>query len=533
MGLKQKFINYKEKNLSTESITFKEQIGYAGGMLGHAMGQDCTNTYGEKFQRNFVGIDAKNMLIKDNIATIAGFFIPPIVGAFYDSLNSKRSNIKLGLRIAPIPFAIASILLFIVPSTSPLFNFIWVLFFGLLFSISESFYSIAMNVLALKLVQSPKDRKNFYTLSSLAASIGSMLPGWILPIAVDTTAFHNKQQWMYFFVALGFCFIGISFMYTPTRSIDMTRSIFFQPVKKYEPDETPPEKVHWNKKNVSLILHNRPFIIVQFALVCETIRKVTYDALPYLYDDVFAKYSMKSIIDPISGALSYVGLLLVPIIGTKVAAPKIAIGGYSYAAFFYLLISLFNVSGLHKGTRGLTGDLLHQTVLDSIRKNKWIIGVLIGFSGMPNAAQTAARNIVVADSTDYMEWYAEKKYGEPLRSDGLLLAAQGLVSKINEMIKKNLSNALFILTKYKESRPGDLKKPIQTPKTLRGIFNMVALCGLVGNLLAAICFMFDNYTGKRQKVIFEELTEFRKARESLEKEMKKENSAEDNSSTEE
>ena len=520
MGFKQKFINYKNKNLRTESITFKEQMGYAGGMLGHAMGQDNTNTYGEKFQRNFVGISAKNMLIKDNIATIAGFFIPPIVGAFYDSLNTKRSNIKLGLRIAPIPFAIASMLLFIVPSTSSLFNFIWVLFFGLLFSISESFYSIAMNVLALKLVQNPKDRKNFYTLSSLAASIGSMLPGWIIPIFLGLTKNAHLQQWIYFFVGLGFCLIGVSFMYAPTSTIDMTRSIFFQPVKKQESGEAPAEKVHWNKKNVDLILHNRPFIIVQLALVCETIRKVTYDALPYLYDDVFDHYSMKAIIDPISGALSYVGLLLVPIIGAKVAAPKIAIGGYSYAAFFYLLISLFNVSGFNKNTKGLTGELLDQTVLNSIRKNKWIIGVLVGFSGMPNAAQTAARNIVVADSTDYMEWYAEKKYGEPLRSDGLLLAAQGLVSKINEMIKKNLSNFLFILTKYVEKNPALKEKPIQTPKTLRGIFNMVALCGLVGNLLAAICFMFDNYTGKRQKTIFEELTEFRKARAALEEEMK-------------
>lgn len=511
MGLKQKLIDYKNKNIAAESIPFKEQLAYAGGSFGHGMGQDSLTTYGDKFQREFVSIKSSWMLIKNNILTIVGFFVPPVAGAFYDSLNSKRSNIRLGLMISPVPFTLASLMLFLVPSKSPFFNLVWVTFFGLLFNISDSFYGIALNVLALKMLQkNPRDRKNFYTLSSLAANVGSMLPGWLMYLFVGSS---NTEKWLYFFVAFGFCSIGFIFMYAPAMKIDMTSSIFFQPTET----DKPVEKVHWNKKNLNLIFHNHPFIIVQLASLCEAIRRVAYDALPYLYDNVFDKKRMKVVIDPISGALSYMGLFLFPSLCNKFPAHKVAAGGYSYAALIYLIMALLNMGAL-SGSRGIVGD--HSKAIQAIRSRKWIIGMLIGLSGMPNYMQNTAKNIVVADSTDYMEWYAEKKYGAPMRSDGLLLAAQGLMGKINDMVKKNLSDGLFWLIKFREGQNG--KKTIQTNATLRGIYAIFTLCGLFGNLLAAIVFMFDRYTGDRQKNILAELDEFRKARAELEAEMQKE-----------
>ena len=211
------------------------------------------------------------------------------------------------------------------------------------------------------------------------------------------------------------------------------------------------------------------------------------------------------------------GLFLFPSLCNKFPAHKVAAGGYSYAALIYLIMALLNMGAL-SGSRGIVGD--HSKAIQAIRSRKWIIGMLIGLSGMPNYMQNTAKNIVVADSTDYMEWYAEKKYGAPMRSDGLLLAAQGLMGKINDMVKKNLSDGLFWLIKFREGQNG--KKTIQTNATLRGIYAIFTLCGLFGNLLAAIVFMFDRYTGDRQKNILAELDEFRKARAELEAEMQKE-----------
>ena len=493
MKVKEKLTGFKQKAFSVNSLSFKEQLGYAGGIFGNCMGQDSIGTYADKFNRNFMGISNKLLLVKGNITTVLSFLIPPAAGALYDAPTKpgRKSNLRKALLAAPVPFAITSLLLFIVPSSSPIFNFIWVLFFDLIFSISDTFYDIAMSALALKILSDPKDRKNFYTLSGLASSLGSMLPGWLIPIVVGTTDDVTRQQWLYFFVAFGFAVIGVASMYTPYMTIDEKRDFAVQTQIK----EKDKEKIKWDRKTVSMILHNRPFVVMQLSVIFDTIRRVTYDTLPYLYDDTFGDYGMKAIIDMISGALSYAGLLAVPFVGKKVSARNMLAGGYAYTGFFYVIMSLFNIG----------------FDVAKMRKKRYLVGVFIGLAGMPNAAMGAARSILVADSTDYMEWYARKKYNEKLRSDGMLIAAQNIVSKAANLLKTNLYNILFTIIKYVPKDPGSKVKPVQTDSTLRGIYSIITFCGLAGNLLSALTFALDNYDGKNREKIFAELVEMRKA----------------------
>lgn len=496
MGVKQKIQNYKTNVLSTDGLTVREQIGYSGGIFGNCMGQDSVGTYGDTFNRDFLGISNKMLLIKENISTVASFILPPVIGAWYDkpTVEGKKSNISRALKGAPIPFAIASLLLFIVPTTSAAYNFFWALFLGLFFNIADTFFDMAMSAMALKLVQKPSDRKNFYTVTSIASTLGSMLPGWIIPIIVDTTDDVTKQQWLYFFVAAGFTVIGVASMYAPYFEICKKKDLILQSVKVKTYKEEP--KISWDRETVKLISHNRPFVILQLSLLFDMIRQVTYTTLPFLYRETFDDYSMKAIIDMISGILSYIGLFSVPVVAKRFSARNILAGGYAYTSFFYLIMSMFNI-GFN---------------LKRIRKYRYVIGILLGLAGMPNAAQGVARKILVADSTDYMEWYAVKNGISVTRCDGLLVATQSIVSKINSLIKTNLYNGLFIAIKYIPKDPASNVKVIQTDSTLQGIFNIVSICGLVGNSLAAICLMFDNYTGKRKEKIYTELTEMREVR---------------------
>ena len=363
------------------------------------MGQDAVLTFSDKFNRNYMGISNKNLLIRGNVSTILSFIIPPAAGAWYDT---SQSNIRKALRIMPIPFAVTSMLLFVVPSTSALFNFIWVFFFGLFFSIVDTFYDIALNALALKLVTNPKDRKNFYTAESLAATLGSMLPGWLIPIVVGTTDDAKRQQMLYFFVALGFCIIGVLTMYAPYFKIDEKRYLMMAAAAKSQQEE----KIKWDLEKVSMILHNRPFMVLQAASAFEMIRKITYEALPYLYDDVFGDYQMKSIIDIISGTFSYAGLFAVPFVCKKISARGMLMGGYAYTEFFISSCPC-SISAL--------------TLKTFAKKGMW--WVFSSACGYAQRRTGSGKKILVADSTDYMEWYAWKKYGDPMRCDGMLVAA--------------------------------------------------------------------------------------------------------------
>lgn len=501
MGIKQKFSNLKASMTSNHSLTFKEQLGYSGGIFGNAMGQDSVHTYGDNFCRDCMGIDADKMLIKDMIAKVISFIIPPFAGAYCDSHTlGKKSHLRKTLFTMPIPFAITSMLLFVVPTQSAFYNFLWSFLLGIAFSVVDTFYDIAMSTLGLRICKNPNDRNGFYTFISLASSLGSMLPGFVIPIFVNDDDPVSKQKFVYFMVALVFCILGVSAMYAPYISLkekaDIEMEEYFLSKAKKEKQK---QNIQWNRETIRSILHNRPFMVLQISRFFDMIRQITYKNLTYLYKDVFDDFKMKPKIEPISGALSYAGLLAVPFISSRFSARNIVAGGYGYSAFFYLLISLFNIN----------------FSVEKTRKYKWIIGILIGLSGMPNNAQGAARKIITADSTDYMEWYSMKNYGNPTRSDGVLSATENITSKFSELAQTAINGLLFKAIKYREQPQNTDIRIKQSDFTLHGIFLVVSLCGLIGNALCSIIFMFDNYTGKNKERIFRELTEMREEQEKL------------------
>ena len=355
-AIKSALTGLKHTYLDNESVSNKEQLGFAGGIFGNAMGQDSTDTFADKFNRNYMGLTNNMLIIKGNISTILSFFIPPIAGTLYDMpAKGKRSNLRTALMVAPIPFAVSSMLMFIVPTKSPVYNFIWTLFFSLLFSIVDSFYDIALTTLGLKMVSNPPDRKKFFTFEAIASTLGSMLPGGIIPVLVRMAGDDAvRQRWTYFFVALGFCIIGVAAMYAPYMTIE-ERVAFYT---SGESSKTEKEKIRFDRRNIGVIIHNRPFVVLQLATVFETIRTITYKILPFFYEDVLDAYHLQTIIGTISGAFSYVGLMAVPFVGKKISAKQMLVGGYSYTGLFYLIMSMFNI----KFTK------------ERVRKSKWIIG---------------------------------------------------------------------------------------------------------------------------------------------------------------
>ena len=492
MGVKQKLQGTVRNFTHNSSFTVKEQLGYAGGMFGNAMGQDCVYTYSSKFNRDFQMIDSGRLNLMENASTFLSFLVPPVAGALLDRpvREGKKSVTKWILQLAPVPFAVTSMLLFVVPTGKPAINLIWSLILTILFSSVDTFFDMAMGTISLRMTTNPKDRKNFYTISSLATTLGSMLPGWLLPIVVDRFTDINAQKWAHFYVALVFCVLGVSTMIAPYFTLN-------EKVGTLKVHET--EKIHWNRNTIVAIFRNRPFIIMQIAQMFETVRQVTYDLLPDLYRETFADYGMKAIIDVVSGVLSYVGLFSVPIVGNKISARTMVMGGHFYSTLFY-------------GAAALLGTRFD---LDRVRRLRYVTGVLIGFSGMPNSGMGAGRRILMADSTDYMEWDSEKKYGMPLRSDGMLTAVQSLMGKVNSLLRVNIKNLSLKAIGYQSGQVGDDGKAIrvtQSNSTLKGIYFVVTLCGVIGNLLPGLIYTFDTYTGKRRDAILAELNEMRAAR---------------------
>ena len=63
-----------------------------------------------------------------------------------------------------------------------------------------------------------------------------------------------------------------------------------------------------------------------------------------------------------------------------------------------------------------------------------------------------------------------------------------------------------------QDEQGNAIDVVQTEGTLKGIYFVVTLCGVIGNFLPAIVYSLDSFTGKRRKAIMDELSEMRAAR---------------------
>lgn len=508
-----KLSGLKDSLVNNPSFTLKEQLGYAGGAFGNCMGQDSVQTFSEQFSRDFMGIDSKRMILMGNILTAEGLLSTTISGNFLDAPTrpGKKPMSKIFLGITPLPFALSSMLLFIVPtsvgfvnscilkrSVTPeeamasrmLINFIWTIVLRIIFGLVDAFFDSSLNTISLRMTTNPRDRKNFYTLATLAGSLGSMLPGWVIPIVVDRMPDANSEKWAYFYIALVFCVIGVSLMYAPYFTLNEKIRVTEKAKKTV---------IQWDRQTVGAILHNRPFIVLLIGNFFESIRQMSYSLLNYIYKKTFDDYSMKAVIDAISGTLSYAGLAAVPVLGSRFSARSITSAGFAYTGVFYSVMAMF----------------LIKFDLGRLRKFRYLIGVLIALAGMPNNAIGASKRVIVGDSTDYMEWYSEKRYGTPIHSEGLITATQGITGTLFGFIRTNLYNMLFDRIGYKQntfSADGQTVEAVQSIDTLRGLYMMFTLCGVFGNFLAAICYRFDNYTGKRREEIYAELLEFRAKR---------------------
>ena len=466
--LKEKYQEMK----NNPDVAFKEQVGYVSGVFGNCMGQDSVGTYTDQFMYDYMGLKSSHIVTMKSATTAVNILIAPIVGALLDSNRSGKGNARSFMMASAIPFTLSSILLFVVPSSSLMFNFIWSFILYLTFNIADTFFDVALSTLSVRMTPNAKSRKNFYTIAQIASTLGSMLPGGLVPIVIQIfNGDYNAEKWAFFSVALFFGVIGLFAMLVPCMTLKERNLVL------------PPQTEKKTNIDYKLILLNRPLLLLSLSQCIDSIRQVCYNSLPFFYKQTLNNYGMKTFVEAGSATLSYGYLLSIPFIGKKLSSRDIVVVSYLHTGICYLLLALLGY------------------------KNLWIVGILIALGGLPNAGMNAARRVLLADSTDYMEWKSYKKYGVAQRNEGMVFAFNTMVSRVSALWKELLVNGGLALIGYQSAQMinGEMVEAVQSAETLHGIFLLVVVPGIIGNLLPALVMMFDNFTGKRKERIMNEL----------------------------
>ncbi len=465
---KEKFNSFK----NNPDVALKEQVGYVSGVFGNCMGQDSVSTYTDQFMYDYMGLKSSHLVAMKSVTTGVNILVAPIVGLLLDSNRSGKGNARSFMMAAAIPFTLSSVLLFVVPSASLMFNVIWSFILYLTFNIADTFFDVALSTLSVRMTPNAKSRKNFYTVAQIASTLGSMLPGGLVPIVIQIfNGDYNAEKWAFFSVALFFGVIGLFAMIVPCMTLKERNLVL------------PPQTEKKTNIDYKLILLNRPLLLLSLSQCIDSIRQVCYNSLPFFYKQTLNNYGMKAFVEAGSATLSYGYLLSIPFIGKKLSSRDIVVVSYLHTGICYLLLALFGY------------------------KNLWIVGILIALGGLPNAGMNAARRVLLADSTDYMEWKSYKKYGVAQRNEGMVFAFNTMVSRVSALWKELLVNGGLALIGYQSAQMinGEMVEAVQSAETLHGIFLLVVIPGIIGNLLPALVMMFDNFTGKRKERIMNEL----------------------------
>lgn len=475
---KQGFFSKIRESLShaihNPSFTLKEQLGFASGTFGNQMGQDMIATFLVLFLTDYMGIESSMLLVLMTVAKIVNIIGDPVAGAILDRPggNSKRGKARPFLLLSPFPLIVTSVLLFVVPNISYTSRIIYVFAFYLVYCISDTFYDMSLLTVSARMTNNPKDRKNFYTVAEFAATFGSMLPGGIIPIIISL--YKNNyiaQKNVYLLATIGFGIVGLAMMIIP----------YFTLREKTLADWRKPSQT---KLNLKALLLNKPLLLIMSSQIVDSIRQVCYGALTYFYAKTLGAFWMSTVIGAFSAALSYVGIALVPFLGKKLSSRDLIVLGYTYTGICYLFLFIF---GYH--------SLL-------------FVGIMVSLSGATTGMIRTSRKVLLADSTDYMEYKTWKKHGVSVRSEGMVFAMNSMANRISGLWKDLLLPAGLMIVGYVSATigpNGETIEAIQSPETLKGIFYLVTIPGIIGNFLPALIMFFDNYTGKRKEAILNEL----------------------------
>jgi Na+/melibiose symporter-like transporter len=225
--------------------------------------------------------------------------------------------------------------------------------------------------------------------------------------------------------------------------------------------------------------------------IISSVRTVCYGLLAFFYLETLEAFWMATVVGTVSAALSYLGIALVPFIGNKISSRDIIFYGYLLTGIMYIILL---VAG-------------YQSFI--------LIAICIGIAGFPNGAMSAAKKILLADSTDYMEYKMWKKHNEPIRCESMVFALNSMANRLSGLWKDLLLPAGLLIIGYisaKSFGPTTINV-VQSTQTLDGIFYLLTLTGIFGNLIPAIIMFFDNYTGKRKEQMLMELNEMRAKKE--------------------
>lgn len=397
------------------------------------------------------------------VARIWDAFNDPIMGTIVDKTRTKWGKMRPYLLFTPIPLALSTALLFIIPDIGTtgkiVYAYITYIIWGMVYTICD----VPFWGLASVMTPNPKERISFISISRLVHTIGGALPILIIPLFVKLMGGNERGYTTAGIVIgiIGAALFSLSFWGTKERCIKT-------------------EKTPSLKETLGYLRINKPLLYVVLANVIGFMRALPIVSSMYIATYILNDSSFNILIVGAWGVAGYIGMLLTPMICKKL----------NFRQIYYLAAVI-----------GIFGSLL----LFLLGRNIYAITVCLFLCGFPYGVAANINYTMIADSVEYVEWKTGK------RTEGITVSFQTLMNKLMTALQSGLVALMLIFINFVQPIKinGELIAQAQSEATLNGFFLLITILPAIGWLLSAFPMKFYSFIGAEREKAHQELAEMR------------------------
>lgn len=387
----------------------------------------------------------------------------PIMGTIVDKTRTRWGKMRPYLLFTPLPLALSTISLFIIPDISyagkVVYAYVTYILWGMIYTVCD----VPFWGLASVMTPNPQERISFISISRLVHSIGGAAPTLIIPLLVKLMGSNEKGFLMAGIIIglLGGGLFTLSFIGTEERCAKE-------------------EKAPTLKECLFYLKINKPLRYVLAANVLGFMRALPIVSSMYIATYILGDGALNIIIVGGWGISGYLGMLLTPIICKK----------FNFRQIYYL---------------SAVWGVLSSLLLFVLGKNLYAITACLFLCGFPYGVATNINYSMIADSVEYVEWKTSK------RAEGVTVSFQTLMNKLMSALQIGMVALMLIIIKFVEPvKVGKISVPQpQSSFTLNGMFLMITILPAIGWLLSAIPMKFYNFIGAERVLAHKELQEMR------------------------
>ncbi|MEG2395590.1 MAG: glycoside-pentoside-hexuronide (GPH):cation symporter [Oscillospiraceae bacterium] len=459
-------------------LSYGEIAAYSASGFGQNLISGLVTSYIMIFYTDVFGISAMAAAIIMFCARFFDAFNDPIIGSIVDRTRTKWGKLRPYMLFTALPISALTILCFTTPNISYAGKVAYAATMYIAWGVVFTTMDVPYWGLSSAMTSDTDDRNKLLTFARLAGTCG----GGILTIAVPFITGHitngikndyllkygailsdalksqmqtdvqMKLQPAYFWIAISCAIIGaplflFAFLGTKERTVL---------------NENPPSLKH----NISLILKNRPLLLIIASSLLGSLRYVYISMFLYLAKYNLGNESLAAIMSVMVVPLGLFSTILTPFFSKKLGKKNL----YIITHIFQSIILAFMFFVGYSSTSAIV-----------------ILAICLVLLGLPSGFNSILTCAMTSDSVDYLELTT----GE--RGEGICFSMQTFMGKASMAISSlaigiTLGAVLYVPNDFSPSE-----------SVLSGLYFLATMGAAISSALAIIPMLFYTFTEKEQK----------------------------------